>query len=246
MKDPCFICYTVKLTSMKENPSEGSTSIASQEIHNVLYSPKVQYCVLYSLPLFHTLSQINSTHALPSHFCKIQFSIILPSMPRSYKWSLFLRFPKLNLVHISLPHMSHPCSFHPSLFDNQNHICSEYTSQSSSSCSFLQSLATSSLLDPSIFLSTILPNTYHQPIFYYLMLQNIFQIHIQQQEKLHLLCTQHPQGCLEEHNQTATSFQIKNECLVIRLKLPPEVSLTSPHVTWTTQTTLLPNITIIC
>jgi len=68
MNDPCFICYTVKLTSMKQSPSsEGSTNVASQEIHNVLCSPKVQYCILNSPPLFLILSQINSTHALPSH-----------------------------------------------------------------------------------------------------------------------------------------------------------------------------------
>ena len=43
-----------------------------------------------------------------SHFLKIHFNIILPSMPRSSKWSLSLRLPHQNPVHTSpLPHTRH-------------------------------------------------------------------------------------------------------------------------------------------
>jgi hypothetical protein len=47
------------------------------------------------------LSQINALHALPSYAFNIQFHTILPSMPRSYKWSLSFRFPHLNPVKTS-------------------------------------------------------------------------------------------------------------------------------------------------
>ena len=55
----------------------------------------------------------------PSYCLKIHFSIILPSMPRSLKWSLSLRFPHQNPVCASplrctchMPRPSHPSRFH--------------------------------------------------------------------------------------------------------------------------------------
>jgi hypothetical protein len=56
---------------MEQSPSwEANTSSGSQEIPRVLWNLKVQY-----------LSRINPVHALPSHFLKIHFNIILPSTP---------------------------------------------------------------------------------------------------------------------------------------------------------------------
>jgi hypothetical protein len=45
------------------------------------------------LPHVLTLSQINPIHALPSYILTIHLNIILPSMPRSSKWSLSPRSP---------------------------------------------------------------------------------------------------------------------------------------------------------
>ena len=97
----------------------------------------------------------------PSHFLNIHFNIILPSMPGSSKWSLSLRFPHQNPVHIfPLPHTCYmPHSSH--LLDLITRIiCGEqYRSLSSSLCSFLHSPVTSSLIGPNILLSTLFLHT---------------------------------------------------------------------------------------
>ena len=76
--------------------------------------PKAEHCIYNSPSLVPILRQINPTHALPTDVFKIRFNIILPSMPWSSKWSLFLRFPCQKSVCTSLlPHMCHmPCPSH--------------------------------------------------------------------------------------------------------------------------------------
>ena len=90
----------------------------------------------------------------PSYIFKIHFNIILPSMPRSFKWSLSFRFPPpnpQNHVHIShFSHTSHMPRTHHLLLNLTTQIMSgeDYNRWSSSLCNLLQSPPTSSNLGP--------------------------------------------------------------------------------------------------
>jgi len=56
----------------------------------------------------------------PSHFLELQFNIILPSTPRSCKWSLSLRFFHQNTVCTSRQYAPHIRPSHSSWYDHQN------------------------------------------------------------------------------------------------------------------------------
>jgi len=103
------------------------------------------------------LSQLHSVHTPTSHFLRIQLNIILPSTPRSPKWSLSLRFPHQTPVYaIPLPHTRYmSCPFHSSRFNHPKNIGEDFRSLSSSLYSFLNSRVTSSLLGPNILLNTL-------------------------------------------------------------------------------------------
>ena len=86
--------------------------------------PKFHYHIYMFLPPVPILSQINPVHVPPSHFLKVHFITVLPSISGSSKCSLSLRCLQQNPVYTSpLPHiccMPHPS--HSSQFDYLNNI----------------------------------------------------------------------------------------------------------------------------
>jgi len=73
--------------SMKQKPSWEGNSHSASQIPCLLWNPMVHYHVHKSLPWIPTPCQMYPVHTFPSYFPKIQCTIILPSMPRSSKWS---------------------------------------------------------------------------------------------------------------------------------------------------------------
>ena len=108
------------------------------------------------LPPLPILSQLDPVHTPTSHFLKIHLNIIPASSPGSPKWSVPPVFPHQNPVYISLSSIRATCSAHLILLDfiTRAIMGEEYRSLSSSLCSFLYSLVTSSILGPNIPLNT--------------------------------------------------------------------------------------------
>lgn len=95
--------------SKKERPSlEASRSSACQEISCTSGKSKVHYRAHNSSSLVPIPNHINPLHVLPSYFLQLRFNIIIPSTPRIFKWSLFLRFPYRNSL--CIPPRPHTCN----------------------------------------------------------------------------------------------------------------------------------------
>ena len=117
--------------------------------------PHSQVLATYPCPEPHQFSPYSLSRCL-----KIHNNIILPSTPRSSKWSLSYRFPHQNPVYTSP--LSHMCCMSPHLIlpDLITRIIlgEECRPLSSLLLSFLDTPITSSLLDPNILLSTLFSN----------------------------------------------------------------------------------------
>jgi hypothetical protein len=103
-------------------------------------------------------SQINTVYASSSNLLKNHINIILPSMPRSWKCSVYLGFPH------QTPFLSHIRATLPALhilFDLITWVISgeEYRSLRASLCSLHHSPVTTYRLGPNIFVSTLFLST---------------------------------------------------------------------------------------
>lgn len=58
-------------------------------------------------PLVSVLSQKNPDHILQLYLFEMYFDIIIPSVPRSFRWSLAFRFPHQNFVFSSASYVPH-------------------------------------------------------------------------------------------------------------------------------------------
>jgi len=79
-----------------QSTCEANNHSASQKIPCLLGNPNVHYRVHKGPLLVLILRQMNSVH-IP-YSIKIDFNIILPSMPRSIIWSLLTGFPTKNFL----------------------------------------------------------------------------------------------------------------------------------------------------
>ena len=80
--------------STVQSPSwEANWIAASQEIPPISRNPKVHYRTHKRPPPVSILGQPNPVHTPTFHYLKINLNIILPSTPRSPKWSFPLKLP---------------------------------------------------------------------------------------------------------------------------------------------------------
>jgi hypothetical protein len=106
----------------------------------------------------------------PFHLLKVHFNIIVPSRPRSCKWSLYIRSPRPNPVFNSPVPIRSTCPSSLILLDLITRIMfyKEQKAYSSSLCSLPQSPVTSALLASNIFLVNQQMHKYLLTLVYFL------------------------------------------------------------------------------
>ena len=122
---------------MVQSPSwEANWFATSQEISRISRNPKVHYRTHKRPPPISILGQPNPVHIPTSYPLEIHLNIIHPSTPRPPQWSLSLRLPHQDPIH--LPLLSHtrymPSPSNPSRFyhphnigwEVQNHLAPRY------------------------------------------------------------------------------------------------------------------------
>jgi hypothetical protein len=129
-----------------------NSSTVHREITHILCNTKIYY-LRKSQPILSILNQINPFRDLPANLFKIRFNIILPSTPRSSKWSPLFRLPHQNRVCNSpLPHTSHmPHRSHFPSFYHSKRLWWRAQIVKPSLYDVFQFPVTSSLLGPNIF-----------------------------------------------------------------------------------------------